>query len=217
MNFFITQNKNKFGKLYKSFNYSDFEKNNEDSLSNQEINKIARKEFNKISNPILDFKYFIKFFDVYCIIIIIISLFIFFYERDNDIKCGVIRIYNSILQLIILIIYIIRYTKFIKVKQFLFDNEDIYINDSYFPNKIINFDSVPLAISINILIINTLYVAFPNHELCFKKPKNFLNIDYKALIIAIFFFSLLPVYLERHFWLLVRFFFVVLFSHQQTA
>ena len=63
MNFFITKTK-----LYKLFNYSEFEKNNEDSLSNQEINKIARKEFNKISNPILDFKYFIKFFDVYCII-----------------------------------------------------------------------------------------------------------------------------------------------------
>ena len=103
-------------------------------------NKIARKEFNKISNPILDFKYFIKFFDVYCLIIISISLFISFYESDNDINFGVIRIYNSILQLIILIIYIIRYTKFIKVKQFLFDNEDIYKNDSYFPNKIINFD-----------------------------------------------------------------------------
>ena len=179
--FFYYTNKNKFGKLYKSFNYSDFEKNNEDSLSNQEINKITKKEFNKISNPILDFKYFIKFFDVYCLIIISISLFISFYESDNDINFGVIRIYNSILQLIILIIYIIRYTKFIKVKQFLFDNEDIYKNDSYFPNKIINFDSVPLAISINIFIINTLYVAFPNHELCFKKPKNFLNIDYKVL------------------------------------
>ena len=38
--FFYYTNKNKFGKLYKSFNYSDFEKNNEDSLSNQEIKSL---------------------------------------------------------------------------------------------------------------------------------------------------------------------------------
>ena len=198
--FFYYSNKNKLGKLYKAFNYSEFEENKEDSLTNDEIKKIARKEFNKISNPILEFKYFIKFFDVYCLIIIFISLFFSFFESDDDniIKFGVIRFFNSILQLIILIIYIIRFYKFIKVKKFLFDNEDIYKNDSYFPNKVINFDSVPLAISISIFIINALYIVFPNHELCLKKPKKFLNISKNFFFVSIFiilFLSNLAIYI----------------------
>ena len=38
--YFYYTNENKIGKLYKSFNYSDFEENKEDSFSNVEIDKI---------------------------------------------------------------------------------------------------------------------------------------------------------------------------------
>jgi len=155
--YFYYTNQNKLGKLYRSFNYTEFEGNREDSLTNDEINKIARKEFNKISNPILDFKYFIKFFDIISIILIITSFCLSIFEDEDDRKLGVLRIINITLQIIILIIYIARSSKFLKVKQFLFDNEDIYENDSYFPNKVFNMDSFPLALSINIFIINTLY------------------------------------------------------------
>ena len=194
--YFYYTNKNKLGKLYRSFNYTEFEGNKEDTLTNDEINKIARKEFNKISNPILDFKYFIKFFDVICILLIITSLCLLLFEYDNDRKIGVLRIMNISLQIIILIIYIVRFSKFIKVKQFLFDNEDIYENDSYFPNKVFNMDSFPLALSINIFIINTLYFVYPNHvysETCLeclekKIPKNFFtNSNDYGLFIYIFF------------------------------
>jgi len=73
--YFYYTNQNKLGKLYKSFSDSEFEKNNEDSFSNNEINKISRKEFNKAYNPILDFKDFVKFFDVICILLVLNSLF----------------------------------------------------------------------------------------------------------------------------------------------
>jgi len=159
-------NQNKLGKLYKSFNYTEFEENKEDSFSNDEINKLARKELNKMYNPILDFKYFIKFFDVICIILVINSLLITPLEDSKDRKFGVLRIINTFVQFSILIIYIIRFLKFTKVKQFLFDNRDIYENDSYFPNKGLNLDSVPLAISINFFIINIFYLIFPNHKFC---------------------------------------------------
>jgi len=175
--YFYYTNQNKLGKLYKSFNYSEFEENVEYYFSNDEINKIVKKELNKISNPILDFKYFIKFFDVICPIIIISSLFFSFFEDINDKKCGIIRVFNLIFQFIILIIYIIRFFEFIKVKQFLLENEDIYKNDSYFPNKTINFDSVPLAISTNILIINILNIISPNHKSCLVNPKNYCDFD----------------------------------------
>ena len=115
-------------------------------------------------NPILDFKYFIKFFDVVCIILVINSLLITPLEDLKDRKFGVLRIINTFVQFSILIIYIIRFIKFTKVKQFFFDNRDIYENDSYFPNKVLNFDSVPLAVSLNLFIINLLYVIFLNHN-----------------------------------------------------
>ena len=57
------------------------------------------------------------------------------------------------------------------------ENEDIYKNDSYFPNKTINFDSVPLAISTNILIINILNIISPNHKSCLVNPKNYCDFD----------------------------------------
>ena len=190
--YFYYTNQNKLGKLYKSFNYSEFEQRKKDSFTNDELNKIARKEFDKISNPILDFKYFIKFFDVICIFLIITSLFFSLFEYADDLKCGVVRIFNLFLQLIILIIYIIRYSKFIKVKQFLIDNKDIYNNDSYYPNKFINFDSVPLAISISIFIINTLYITFPNRKLCVKIPENFLKLNQKFIVTFYIVFSLYP-------------------------
>ena len=174
--YFYYTNQNKLGKLYKSFSDSEFEKNNEDSFSNNEINKISRKEFNKAYNPILDFKDFVKFFDVICILLLLNSLFVSIFEGLNDRKLGIMRIINLILQLIILVIYIIRFSKFIEAKQFLFDNEDIYKNDSYFPNKHINIDSIPLALSINIFIINILYFVYPNHELCLEHF-DFLNFN----------------------------------------
>ena len=125
-----------------------------------------------------------------CIFLIITSLFFSLFEYADDLKCGVVRIFNLFLQLIILIIYIIRYSKFIKVKQFLIDNKDIYKNDSYYPNKFINFDSVPLALSISIFIINTLYITFPNRKLCVKIPENFLKFNQEFIVTfyIIFFF-----------------------------
>ena len=187
--YFYYTNQNKLGKLFKSFNYSDFEEKKEVSFTNDEINKIVRKEFNKISNPLIDFKYFIKFFDVICVILLFNSLSFSFFESLDDTKCGVIRVFNLFLQIIILFIYVIRFSEFMKVKLFLFDNEDIYKDDSYFPNKLINFDSVPLALSINVFLINALYMIFPNHELCVKNKKNFCDFDGFRMIVIIFLIS----------------------------
>ena len=71
-----------------------------------------------------------------------------------------------------MIFYSIRFSKFIKVKDFLFDNEDIYDNDdeSYFPNSYFNIDSFPLAISINIFIFEIIYTIFPNKKSLFNNP-----------------------------------------------
>jgi len=51
-------------------------------------------------NPILDFKYFIKFFDVVCIILVINSLLITPLEDLKDRKFGVLRIINTFVQFV---------------------------------------------------------------------------------------------------------------------
>ena len=74
---------NNLGKLYKSFNYSDFKRNKEDIF---DINKLSRKEFHKLSNPTLDFKFFIQFCDIFCFTSIFLSLCFAFFEYVDILK-----------------------------------------------------------------------------------------------------------------------------------
>ena len=62
--------------------------------------------------------------------------------------------------------------KFIEIKKFLFDNNDIYGDDSYYPNKVFNIDSFPIAISLNFFIYDLLFIFFPNKISCFEVDKN---------------------------------------------
>ena len=144
-------NENKNGKLYKSFNYKDFLDNKKDTFS---LDTIIRKEFNKLSNPIYDFKTFIKFCDIIILALSFSSIFCSIFGYCIIGGCNLFKVMNVSLQLSLLILNIIRYWKFIKIKHFLFDNEDIYDIDeeSYYPNKKFNIDSISLATSINFFI-----------------------------------------------------------------
>ena len=166
-------NDNKLGKLYKSFNYKEFKEGIEDSFN---ISNIARKENNKISNPIIDLKNYIKFCDLVCLISILVSLYYSIMEFFDKLKVNQFKILNILFQIELLVLYSLRFIKFIEVKKFLFDNEDIYNTEeeSYFPNKVFNIDSFPLALSINIFIYNILHLIFPNRKSIFK---NFINPD----------------------------------------
>ena len=148
------------GKLYKSFNYSDFKRNKEDIF---DINKLSRKEFHKLSNPILDFKFFIQFCDIFCFTSIFLSLCFAFFESVDILKINFFKILNLILQSIILYFNYVRFIKFIEIKKFLFENKDIYSdkNESYYPNSIFNIDSFPIALSLNIFIFKALFGVFP--------------------------------------------------------
>jgi len=159
--FLYFTNDNKLGKLYKSFKYLDFKNNIEDSF---DINIISRKENNKLSNPIIKLKNYINICDLFILICIFVSLYYSFMEYYSNFKYNQFEYLNILTQLEILVLYILRFLKFIKVKDFLFDNKDIYDNDdeSYFPNKYFNIDSFPLAVTINIFIYNILYLIFPN-------------------------------------------------------
>ena len=104
-------NENKLGKLYKSFNYYKFRENKTDIFT---LDEIVRKEYNKKSNPIKDFKYYIEFYNIICLTLIIISLFYSIFEFYNKLNCNeIFHSSNIFVQLIILVIYSIRFIKFI--------------------------------------------------------------------------------------------------------
>ena len=174
---------NKAGKLYNSFNYSQFKENIEDTII---IENIARKEFNKLSNPIFDFKFYIKFCDILCFLLSLFSLYYTIIEPLKYHKENSIKNINELVQIIIAILHIIRFIKFVEIKTFLFDNKDLYDNDNneedYFPNKYFNIDSFPLALSINLFIYNFLFARFPNKISCCENyyclKKTIYDLDY---------------------------------------
>ena len=170
---------NKLGKLYKYFNYSEFKKNKEDIFVFDK--KGVRKELNKLKNPVLEFKYYVQFYDVLCSILIIISLYYAYFESINELKFDWFSCCNLFYQSMILILYTRRFIKFLEMKKFFFENEDIYKNEWYFPNKIFNRDNFPLAISIDIFIINLCYI-FNKNEI--KRDDSYLPKE-KFIIISI--------------------------------
>ena len=162
---------NNLGKLYKPFNYFDFKSNADYNAFS--LDTIIKKEFNKLSNPIYDFKSYIKFCDVLCFLLILFSFLYTCFESPNVQKCDLFRIFNNCAQLIILILHFIRYIKFTDVKKYFFDNEDIYDTEyeDYFPNQVFNIDSFLLAVSINIFIFYFLSISFFNKTSCCEIPE----------------------------------------------
>ena len=162
---------NKYGQLY---NYTDelskylnFEDN---SFNYESVEKIKRKEFNKLSNPFSNFKLYIQNTHFICLSLLIISFIYFFIESCHDKICNYYKIISFILQIILLILYLKRYLKFLKIKQFFFNNEDIYNikNEyAYFPKRFFNIDSFPFAFQINLIFFQILYIIIPSKCHCY--------------------------------------------------
>ena len=176
-NEYIYYTKNKLGKLYRTFNYTSLKENKEDFYP---LDKTIRKENYKLSNPIYNFKLYIKFCDVFCLLLIIYSFWCTFFESLNYQECDLFKIVNKGVQLVIIILQFIRFIKFVEIKQFFFDNEDIYDTktENYFPNKALNIDSVLLAFSINLFIYKFLSARFPGKN-SFCGPMNEFDCDLK--------------------------------------
>ena len=110
---------NKYGQLY---NYSnkliddlDFRENNFDYIS---VEKIKRKEYNKLSNPIIEYKHFIHLSNYIILALLIISFIYTFIELPIERRFNYFKIINTIIQIILFLLYLKRYLKFIKVKNF---------------------------------------------------------------------------------------------------
>ena len=184
-------------------------------LNYEDIETIAKKENNKISNPIKPLKFYSKYFDYICLSLLIFSLFFFWGETHSEKKFNQFRIINLGIEIIIFLLFFIRYILFLKVKQFLQENDDIYnikepkipeLSEDYFPFSFYNIDSFPIAISINICLYYLFHCLFEekgylkyggfyeesrgatNDKICLNKTLSFIPLF--IVYIMIFFFDI---------------------------
>ncbi len=198
--------KKELGKLYivknnNNININDLFLNFEKKIDNINLEIIARKEYDKNDNPTKPLKYFSKYFDFICLSLIIITIFVFWGEPKSERKCNKFKILNLCIEIIIFLVLLVRYILFIKLKKFLFENEDVYkfseLSEDYFPNRFYNFDSFPISISINIFLyylfhfllekkfhLKISYNYNTNKCKCFKNKLLSINIIFLSLFIC---------------------------------
>ncbi len=170
---------------------------------------IKNREFKKLENPMKEFKKYIRYADFVCLSLLIISFFFFIPEPIEDCKWDFFKIGSFIIEIIIFILYLLRYILFRSVKNFFFDNEDlykikdnleedikylIYRNDTYYPKKYCNIDSFPVAFSINIFIFFVLHIIFKD-KFYLKNYKREESINYENANRVKRVFFLLPFYI----------------------
>ena len=157
--------------------YSKNDLNNITDLPNNvfnfnEFNKEEKSKEEEVIDAIKDLKYYADYSELICLSLFFVSLFVMIINLIY--YSNLYQIINIMIQIILFIFYLIRYIKFIhlknvfdKYKDFIsiqYKNSDSY---EYFPEKYFNIDSFALALQINILIIIILYSEI--FEGCFIK------------------------------------------------
>ena len=177
-----------YGQLYKSYDFMNNKSFNiyfQPALNYKDISIIKTLENNKLLNPFSRLKSFCLYCDYIWFILFPISLMYYLMESRNDKKWNYFRIIDYILQLILIIIYTIRFAFFVDVKNFFknknkeFKNIDIInikndkYRSSYCPDFNINAESFPVAIGISMIFYFWLFILTNDY-----KKKNFENYKY---------------------------------------
>ena len=202
---YYTRNK-KDGKLYK-YTHDIIYEDDLTFLSDFDFNaacKIKIMDQDRSNNLFTNFKNIIDYGDIIIIIVIFYYAFDIYREPLGNRVFSFRKISNMIYELGILIFYLIRYSEFAEFKNFLFTKEDIYkdkgIYDKeenyYFPNKVFNLDSFPVAISLNMLLIRLIYIIIPLESHVHFGNKN-ENLDEENFIACSLGFFLFIVFLQK--------------------
>ena len=167
---YYSNNYSSDGRLFETTKEFSTKLNFDSEYDSEYFKKIKKKEEHKISNPLIKLKNYIKYADFICLLLLILSFIYTFFEKCDNREFNFIKIINIFIQIIIFILYLFRYIKFIKVKNFFFNNEDIYgytqKEVNYYPDPLLNIDSIPVALSFYILIINAIYAIVPEKCKC---------------------------------------------------
>ena len=81
-------------------------------------------EDKKSINPLIELKHYIKYADYICLLLIILCFIYIFLETYDNHKFNYFKIINIIIEIAIFILYLIRFLKFIKVKEYFFNNKN---------------------------------------------------------------------------------------------
>ena len=170
---------NKYGKLFNSYTKTinpgyKYNISFTSKMDYKNISIIKILEKNKLSNPFSKLKKYCYFSDTIWLFLFPISLIYYFIESRDDKKWNYFKIIDYSLQVILLVIYIIRFIFFVEVKNFYRKNKDeIKIIDnsldlkdfenyknkiSYKPNFYINAESFPVAIGISMIFYFVLFL-----------------------------------------------------------
>ena len=172
------------------FNISKY--NEEENLKEKEVKKVIE-----------DLKYYADYSDYICLNLLFASLALMIMNLIY--YKNIFQIINIIIQIILFIFYLLRYIKFIhlkdtfnKYKDFIsiqYENND---SNEYFPNKYFNIDSFALALQINILLVVILYSKifegclikqeYLPHESNLEEIKDY-NLKYSMIFIFILLFT----------------------------
>ena len=178
----------KYGKLYQSFYNNSISIDFQSILNYKDISIIKKLENNKLLNPFSKLKNFCYYSDYIWLFLFPISLMYYFMESRDDKKWNYFRSIDIILQLILFIIYILRYALFVDIKNFFknnleeFNNIDLnnFIIDkyksSYYPNFNINAESFPVAIGISMIFYCVIFLITRNKKS--RQNNNFGNEKY---------------------------------------
>ena len=172
------------------------------SFDYQNIETIKRLEENKLLKPFKNFKNYKNITDFICLLILIFSISYYWMGSKKDNNWNYFKIIDNSLQLILFILYLIRFILFGKVKKFFKENKDLYTNVhlefdrmiyfiNYFP-KNISINSFPLALSIVIIFFFILSFVIKNKCSAFSDSSNedkyyFFNNDEKYRIFILSF------------------------------
>ena len=192
-------NQDKKGQLYE-WNYQDrYNFNFSSNYSYKEFFKVKRKEDDKLF--IIDLQKLnkkLKFLDYIGLILIGFSFFygfigiVEFCYKELELELNYIYILDLIIQCILFILSLIQFIKFIDIKNFFLKSKNIYKIDyddynGYFPNKTLNFESIPPAFFLIKPLIFLFQVIFiEKYKCCIHKKiktKYYILMGFLPLII----------------------------------
>ena len=142
------------------------------SFDYEDIALIKRLEENKLSDPYKRFRSYVEsFWDYIYLFLFIFSVTYFLMESRDDRKWNYFKIIDYIAQLIILFLSLVRFSFFVRVKNFFNKNNDLYHDvdmkfdkvkyfDNYFPSDY-SIQGFPLSISLSMLFFFIFYLIFP--------------------------------------------------------
>ena len=151
-----------FGNAFKTIKFSY-------SFDYQNVETIKRLEENKLIQPFKNFKNYTNITDLICLFILIVSFSFIVMGCEGDNKCNYFKIIDNFLQIILFMLYLIRFILFGKVKNFFKENKDLYTNKHLEFNRAIYFiDYFPKKMSINSfpLALSMVFVFFSLFSFC---------------------------------------------------